>query len=69
MGTNFFAMNPSTHSIVVSPQFWIYFCVSLPMTALTIWLSRRNILQAIFAKGKKQPNVDEERSYGNEKVA
>jgi hypothetical protein len=69
MGTNFFAMNPSTHSIVVSSQFWIYFCISLPMTALTMWLSRRNMLQAIFGKGKKQSNVDEERFCGNEKVA
>ncbi|KAF2797954.1 hypothetical protein K505DRAFT_372056 [Melanomma pulvis-pyrius CBS 109.77] len=67
MGMNFFAMDPSTHHVMVSPQFWIYFCLSIPMTALTILLWRRNTQKAMFGKEGKRSSVDAEKLVGSER--
>ncbi|KAJ5668871.1 hypothetical protein N7462_009941 [Penicillium macrosclerotiorum] len=37
LGMNsFFEMDPNNHNLVVSPRFWIYFVVSVPLTAATL---------------------------------
>lgn len=50
MGMNFFVLDSSTKEVIVSPQLWIYFCVSLPLTAVTMLLWRWNTLRNLERK-------------------
>ncbi|PSN74471.1 hypothetical protein BS50DRAFT_17078 [Corynespora cassiicola Philippines] len=40
MGMSFFEMDTKSQKIVVSHQLWIYICLSIPLTATTIIISR-----------------------------
>jgi hypothetical protein len=40
MGMNFFAMDPVSHHVIVSPQFWVYFSLCIPLTGGTFLLWR-----------------------------
>lgn len=54
MGMNFFIQDLETRRIIVSPQFWIYFSVSIPLTVITIvfwrWQARTGFITKRLAK-------------------
>ncbi|OCK78099.1 hypothetical protein K432DRAFT_406761 [Lepidopterella palustris CBS 459.81] len=63
LGMNFFQMN-SSHNLVVSPQFWIYFAISVPMTLATIaywrWMKwRKDVAREKAAALNSARNLNE----------
>lgn len=43
MGMNLFIFDTETRQLVVSSQFWLYFILALPLTAITLILGRWQI--------------------------
>ena len=63
----FFSIDPATHQVLVSYNFWIYFALSLPLTALTI-MAWKWITQRALALEQDQGNL-EDPSFINAKLS
>lgn len=64
-GTQLFYLEPSTHSLGISPHIWILFAISVPFTLLTMawWLFRKR-----HHEKKRQAVWNTEEEAGNEKT-
>jgi len=55
MGMNFFVMDGTTRKIIVSPQLWIYVCVSFPLAILTFLIWKWNAVETVYRR--RRPKV------------
>ncbi|KAJ5160877.1 uncharacterized protein N7482_007881 [Penicillium canariense] len=53
--SSFFEMDPNDHNLVVSPKFWVYVVLSVPLTAATLlyWWVLKNTKQRMKSKSKE----------------